>query len=166
MLRLVCVASLVPALLQAQRSGIGGLGRGKIGTIAREPGIDIPKTVNPINLMIEHRQELVLSDSQFKKVIAIKRALDSTNAPLVRKLDSVEHVFKKAPLFSQPSAERRDSLADARLLVKGTITDIEQNISEARDKAYALLSASQLVTAGQIEEKARKASEPPARGRS
>ena len=33
-LRLICVLSLMPALALAQRPGIGGLGRGKIGTIA------------------------------------------------------------------------------------------------------------------------------------
>ena len=75
--------------------------------------------MNPINLMIEHRQDLALSDTQFMKVIAIKRVLDSTNAPLVRKLDSVQRLFKKAPLFSEPSPQRRDSLAQARALVQG-----------------------------------------------
>jgi hypothetical protein len=165
-LRIVCVASLLPALVLAQRPGMGGLGRGKIGTIQRAPGIEIPKTVNPINLMIEHRKDLALSDTQFMKVIAIKRVLDSTNAPLARRLDSVQRVFKTAPLFTDPSPQRRDSLAQAHIVVQGTVIDLEQNFADARDKAYALLSASQRVTAEQIEEKARKASEPPARGRS
>ena len=165
-LRLILALSLMPALALAQRPGIGSIGRGKIGTLPHEPGIEIPKVVNAINLMIEHRQDLALSDTQFMKVIAIKRVLDSTNAPLVRKLDSVQRLFKKAPLFSEPSPQRRDSLAQARVLVQGTTIDIEQNIADARDKGYALLSASQLVTAEQIEEKARKASAAPARGRS
>jgi hypothetical protein len=164
--RLVCLACLMPGLVAAQLPGIGRLGRGKIGTIAHEPGIEIPTVVNPINLMIQHRQDLVLSDTQFKQVISIKRALDSTNAPLMRTLDSVQHLFKAAPLFRNPSSQRRDSLAEAHLLVQGTVLDLEQNIAGARDAGYALLSASQVVTAEQIEDKARKASAPSGRGRS
>lgn len=109
LLRLVCLGLLAPAFALAQRPSLGSLGRGKIGQLSHEPGIEIPAIVNPVNLLIEHRQELALSDTQFKRVIGIKRALDSTNAPLVRKLDSVARVFKTKPLFTEPSPERRDS---------------------------------------------------------
>lgn len=163
---MVWLGLLLPAFAAAQRPGIGGIGRGKIGSIAQTPGVDIPRIVNPVNLLIEHRQELVLSDTQFMKVIAIKRALDSTNSPLMRKLDSVSRLFKKSPLFGEPSRQRRDSLAQAEFLVKGTVIDVEQNIADARERAYALLSASQAAAAEQIEEKARKAGAPPSRGRS
>lgn len=163
---MVCLGLLAPAFALAQRPSLGSLGRGKIGQLSHEPGIEIPAIVNPVNLLIEHRQELALSDTQFKRVIGIKRALDSTNAPLVRKLDSVARVFKTKPLFTEPSPERRDSLAQANYLVRGAKIDIDQNIADAKDRAYALLSASQVVTAGQIEEKARKASESAGRGRS
>jgi hypothetical protein len=119
-----------------------------------------------VNLLIEHRQELALSDTQFVRVLHIKRALDSTNSPLMRKLDSVSRLFKKSPLFSEPSRQRHDSLAQADFLVKGTVIDVEQNIADAKDKAYALLSASQVGVAEQIEAKARKARAASGRGRS
>src|SRR5689334_4620287 len=105
-LALVIVAVLVPGTVFAQGRGIMG-GRGALtpgrggGNIARESGIQIPKYVNGVNLLVEHRPELALSDSQFTRIIAIKRALDSTNAPLVRKLDSVQHLFRSGtPMFS------------------------------------------------------------------
>src|SRR4051812_31912975 len=74
----------------AQRGIMGGRGalppgRGPGGGMSREAGVQVPKYVNAVNLLIEHRQELSLTDSQFVKLIAAKRALDSTNAPLLRK---------------------------------------------------------------------------------
>jgi hypothetical protein len=160
--------ALVPSLALAQRGimpggsmGTGGVGRrgGRgPGSLAREQGIAIPKIVNAVNLLIENKQALSLTDTQFVRIIAMKRALDSTNAPLMRKLDSVQHVFKGgAPLFGDPSPARRDSLVEARgaiLDVQGTVKD---NIAAVRDKAYALLSSSQLMKARELEDKAEKA---------
>ena len=163
---MLCLGLLLPALAAAQRPGIGGISRGKLGAPVMSPGIDIPKIVNPVNLLVEHRQELSLSDTQFVRVLHIKRTLDSTNSPLMRKLDSVSRLFKKSPLFSEPSRQRHDSLAQADFLVRGTVIDVEQNIADAKDKPYALLSASQLPPPQHIEATARKASAATGRGRS
>jgi hypothetical protein len=132
-------------------------GRGN-GTLSREGSVQIPKYVNSVNVLVEHRQDLSLSDSQFVRLIAAKRSLDSTNAPLLRKLDSVQRVFKSGvPLFSSPSAQRRDSIAEARVFVAGTLGTVRDNISVARDKAYTVLSSTQLVIVRDLEEKAEKA---------
>jgi hypothetical protein len=145
-----------------QRGIMGGRGaltpgRGA-GSLARDGGVQVPKYVNAVNLLIEHRQELSLSDSQFVRLIAAKRTLDSTNVPLLRKLDSVQRVFRSGvPMFSAPSTQRRDSLAEARALVNETLGTVRQNIAAARDKAYAILSTTQLTKAQELEEKAEKA---------
>lgn len=151
--------ALAPAALGAQRSGVGGFGRGRIpGSLAREPGVVIPRQVNVINLLIGSRQEIALSDSQFVRVIALKRVLDSTNAPTMRKLDSVARLFRGgAPLFSEPSVARRDSLAEARATVQELIAIVKENNDSARDQAYALLGEQQLLKAREIEAKAEKA---------
>ena len=112
---------LVPALVMAQR-GIGGGGRGRGGGggkegggIARDAGIAVPKLVNAVNLLVEHKQDLALTDTQFVRIIALKRSLDSTNAPLMRRVDSVQREFKGgAMLLGNPSPARRDSLAIGR----------------------------------------------------
>ena len=154
----VLCAVAMPVLASAQT--IGGFGRGRApGRLAREPGIVIPKVVNAVNVMIEHRPELALSDTQFARVIVIKRTLDSTNAPLERKLDSVQRLFKSGPIFSQPSPARRDSMAEARGLVQETIGAITDNDATARDQAYAMLSVQQLSTAQSLEAKAEQAIE-------
>ena len=160
--RTCAVLALVPATLFAQRGmGAGGFGRGRGGgNISRSEGIDVTMPVNPINLMIEHRQDLALSDSQFKQVIVVKRSLDSANAPLMRRIDSVQHEMKGGnPIFSQPSAGRRDSLAAGRSVVNESLIGVRGNISDFRDKAFGLLSSDQRTKATDIEEKAIKAAE-------
>jgi hypothetical protein len=158
----------VPSLAMAQRTGgMGGGGRGmgggggrggKGGGIARDEGLAIPKLVNGVNLLIEHRQEMTLSDTQFVRIIAIKRALDSTNAPLMRKLDSVQHLFKGGSIvFGDASPERRDSLTQAHGLIVDTQGRVRDNISDFREKAFALLSVMQQAKAHELEDKAEKA---------
>jgi hypothetical protein len=144
---IVAVAA-APSLAQRGR-GIPGLGRSGLGS--NEPEVSAPKQVNAVNLLIEHRPELALSDTQFMRVIAIKRTLDSTNAPLMRRLDSVQRLFKRGPLFSQGSTQRRDSLTEARSLVRDVTAAVRENNATGRDQAYALLSAKQLDTAHSLE---------------
>lgn len=162
--RIACLAALVPSLASAQRGGMGnmgggGIGRRRPGNIEREPGLVVPKQVNAVNLLIEHRQDLVLSDSQFARVAVIKRALDSTNSPLSRKLDSLQRVFKGGPIFSEPTAARRDSLAEAHMVVTEATGTIHDNISAARERAFAMLSPAQVTKAQELEGAAEKAIE-------
>jgi hypothetical protein len=145
---------LTPSLCFAQQR-IGGF-KGRTPGIKRESALDVPKLVNPVNLLIIHRQELTLSDSQWKNLLSMKRALDSTNAPLMRRLDSVQSLFKGGMLFGDQSREHRDSLAEARLTVKQTTADLEDNYGTARDRAFALLDALQSSRATDLIDKAEK----------
>ena len=78
--------------------------------------------------------------------------------PLLRKLDSVQRVFKNGvPIFSTPSAARRDSIAEARSFVNETLGAVRDNISAARATASANLSATQLTKAREIQDKAEQA---------
>lgn len=158
---LLLLASFPGAAL-AQRgimNGRGALtpGRGA-GTLAREGGVQIPKYVNAVNMLVEHRRDLALSDSQFVALLALKRTLDSTNVPLLRKLDSVQRVYKSGvPMFSTPTAARRDSVAEARSFVNETLGAVRDNISSARETAYGRLTSTQLSKAREIEGKAEQA---------
>ena len=134
-----------------------GIGRGG-GGISREPGIAVPKFVNVVNLLIQHRQDLSLTDTQFVRIIAIKRALDSANAPLMRRVDSVQRLFKGGSLrFGNPSRARRDSLAEARATILETQAGIRDNIATWREKALAILSSMQIAKAQEFEDKAERA---------
>jgi hypothetical protein len=163
------IVALVPAAALAQ-ARLPGLGRGRLpGKLAREEGITVQRPVNAVNLLIEHRQDLVLTDSQFVHIIGVKRALDSANAPLMRRIDSVQHELKGGnPLFGDPSRARRDSLAAGRSVVQETLAGVRENNTEWRDKAYKLLSSDQLTKAQDFEAKAEKELEDdqrPGRGR-
>lgn len=152
-LLLIC---LVPSFAAAQRGGFGRGGRAP--GIAREPGLTIFKPVNMVNLLIEHRQDVALTDSQFKQVITLKRTLDSTNAPEMRRLDSLSRLFRGGrPIFSTPSRARRDSLVEARSVMRESIAIIDDNNATARDRAYTLLEAPQLAKARTIQSDAEKA---------
>lgn len=148
--RLMIAAVSLPAALGAQ-TRVGGVGpdgqKGKPGRLARDMGISIPKIVNPVNIMIERRLELALNDTQFTKIIAIKRVLDSTNATQSRRLDSIARLYRPRPIFSMITQARRDSIADANPVVLELVAGIRENISSASDSAYAVLSARQLSTA-------------------
>ena len=152
-----------PALAWAQRGG-GGFGRGRgPGNLARESGLVVPQQVNVLNLLIQHRQDVALTDTQFVRVIALKRTLDSTNAPYTRKLDSLSRLFRGGtPMFSEPSRARRDSIAEAAGVMRDMLSIVHDNNVSARDKAYEFLNEQQLLKAHEIEAKAEKAmAEPP-----
>ncbi len=150
----VALVSASPDAAAAQggmgRGGRGGSNRGA-SALPRAAGVDIPEVVNAVNLLVQHRQDLALSDTQFMRVIAIKRTLDSTNSPLLRKLDSVQRLFKNGPVFSEGSAERRDSLNEAHSLVRDVTAAVRENNASGRDQAYALLSSKQLDQAHALE---------------
>jgi hypothetical protein len=157
---------LLPALLSAQRGMAGPGGFGKTSHIARDAGIVIPRQLNTVNLLIEHRQELTLSDSQFKAIVAVKRGLDSLNAPLNRRLDSLQRLFKGGSiLFGASSPEHRDSISTARAVMGETQAELRENISVWRDKAYLVLSSTQAAKAGEIEDKAQRAIAEESKGR-
>lgn len=156
----------IPSLAAAQRPGMSTIGRGMTPQgPKRDPGIEVPAPINVVNLVLEHRQDLILTDSQFVRVARIKRALDSTNAPLLRRIDSVQRLFKNRPIFSEPSAAHRDSLAAGKALVKEMTADIDDNNADAKDKVFVFLSTPQKERAEQLEDRARKASESAGRGR-
>ncbi len=143
----------------------GGFGRGRAsGKMTIDPGIEVPKVVNGVNLLVENRAQLALTDTQFARIIVIKRSVDSANAPLYRRVDSVARIFKKGPIFADPSPARRDSLAAAHAVVRESMAGVADNIAEGREKAFGLLSPGQLTKAEQIEDRARKAGVTPGRG--
>jgi hypothetical protein len=155
-LLLSLILASAPAVVFAQRGGFGRGGRPP--GIARQPGLTIPKPVNMINLLIEHRPDVALTDSQFKRIIDFKRELDSTNAPQMRRLDSLSRLFRGGtPMFSSVSPARRDSLAQARGVLRDVIAIIDENNSTARDRAYAILTEPQLSKAKTIQAAAEKA---------
>ena len=161
-----CALSASAALAQRGIAGPTGSGQHRGAGISRDPGVSVPRLVNGVNLVVEHRQELALTDTQFVRVIGIKRALDSANAPLMRRIDSVQRLFKGGSLvFGNPGRAHRDSVAEAHAVIAETQAGVRQNIAEWRDKAWALLAPKQAAIAEELEAKAERALADDARGK-
>jgi hypothetical protein len=150
------LGAALPHGAAAQR-GLPGAIRGRMSGPTRDSGVVMPRQVSAINLLVARRQDLELGDSQFVHIIALKRALDSTNAPLLRKADSVERLFKGRPIFASQSPAHRDSVRAGRTLVQEIAELVRENDDAYRDRAYALLSAEQLRAAQTYEAEARRA---------
>jgi hypothetical protein len=141
----------------AQRGGRGGGGGGRRGgggdTDSDPAKVVMPQPVNAVNLLIMHIRDLALSDSQVKRIVAIKRGIDSTNTPLLRRIDSLQNVLHQRGV---PTALVGDSVGDPRVLMQQTAMIIRTNILPARAAAYSLLSPDQLDKAMAYEDAAQQ----------
>jgi hypothetical protein len=142
----------------AQRGGRGGGGggggrRGGSDTDSDPAKVVMPQPVNAVNLLIMHIRDLALSDSQVKRIVAIKRNVDSTNTPLLRRLDSLQTVLHQRGV---PTALIGDSVGDPRVRMQQTAMIIRTNIQPARAAAYALLAPEQLDKAMAYEDAAQQ----------
>jgi hypothetical protein len=143
----------LPSVALAQRGGGrrgGGGGRG--GNSSSESSAIIPEPVNPVLLLIQHSGELALDTSQLRRVVAIKRSLDSTNTSFARRLDSLQDAIRRPT----SGGERGAPLSRPRALIEQTSDSIRANIAPARDAAYQILSAEQLEKAQALEADADK----------
>ena len=145
-LGVVLVGGLFTSPALAQRGGMGagrGMGGGRRNgnnESDQAAAVAMPEPVNAVNLLIMHLRELALPDTVVRRVVAIKRHVDSTNTPLLRRFDSLQAVIRQ--LGSR--VEYRDSVDDPRILLQRTVSDIRVNIEPGRVAAYALLSPEQL----------------------
>jgi hypothetical protein len=137
--------------------GLPGGMHGRMTGPTRDSGVVMARHVNPLNLLIAHRQDLALSDSQFANIIVLKRSLDLANAPLLRKADSVERLFKGRPIFARQSPEHRDSVRAGRELVDDVAGAVRENDDDYRARALALLNEEQLRAAETYAAEAAKA---------
>jgi len=72
-----------------------------------------PVPIVPVNVartVVERERDLALTDSQRTQIVLIQRRLDSTTAPLLRKLDSVRPTWRPANGLNDLSQEQRNQL--------------------------------------------------------
>ena len=174
-MRAFAVAALTTLALatpSAARAQVGGIPQRAGGIFGRNNRDDeaksAPVIVNPLNLMIMHRADLALTDSQFVRIVALKRTADSANVPLMRRLDSLQRAQRPS---TDPTVARADEerIRDLRAEARETVKEIYANLQPARDRAFELLNSLQAARAGTLESEARAradaAAAPPGRGR-
>ena len=121
-----------------------------------------PGPVAPVNLaraVIENERDLALTDSQRTRIVSIQRRLDSTAAPLLRKLDSLKPTWRPAGGPNDLSPEQRQQIATLRAAQAVVVDSLTPTFTKARDEVMALLLPEQKERVAKLERQARKRAE-------
>ena len=121
-----------------------------------------PVPVVPVNVartVIEHEGDMALSDSQRTGIILIGRKLDSTAAPLLKKIDSLKPTWRPAGGLDDLSPEQRDQLFALRKAQFAVIDSLTPSFTKAREQVMTMLNPEQRERAEKLEKNARKRAE-------
>jgi hypothetical protein len=138
-------------------------GRGSNMGIGRAPQRDDPamkeigaglelRLANGVNIIIAHAHELSLTSEQLARVVVVKRHLDSLNTPMMRELDSLEHVNRERQALPKARGDLPEVEDPA---VTETLGALRTNLHNAELDAYEVLSGTQLQRALQMVKEAR-----------
>ncbi len=162
--RLLAFLILVPLVASAQMGGrgMGGGGRrgggGEGGARGERQGGGEAAPQRPVNvpaLVLDHAAELTLADSQRVRLQAIRHTLDSADAPLLVRLDSLRPTSR--PINpSDVSQEQRDEMASRRAALKDVMEGLRENHAVARKATMDLLAPAQQQRAAALEQNALK----------
>jgi nitrogen-specific signal transduction histidine kinase len=123
----------------------------------------VPAPIIPVSLarvvLESDDKDLALTDSQRVQLRLVQKQLDSVNAPLIAKLDSIKPTWRPAGGLNDLSAEQRDQLVAYRKGHDEIIEKIAPNVAASREHAMALLSKDQQERAVKLEKNARKRAE-------
>jgi hypothetical protein len=121
-----------------------------------------PVPIAPVNLartVIEHERDMALSDSQRTQIALIQRRLDSTSAPLLKKLDSLRPTWRPAGGINDLSQEQRDQLVAMRAAQASVVDSLTPTFTRAREQVMSLLRPEQRERAAKLEKSERKRAE-------
>jgi hypothetical protein len=102
---------------------------------------------------------MALTDSQRIQLTLIQRRLDSANAPLLARLDSLKPTWRPAGGLNDLSQEQRDELVTKRKAQIAVVEQLTPNFTKAREHVIALLRPEQRDRAEKLEKNARKRAE-------
>jgi hypothetical protein len=145
------VAAVALAVLAACASG-GGV---ESSRHPAEPPIDFAPPVSPAIIALDHAAELGLTDAQRASLTAIRRGLDSANAPLRLRLDSLRPTQR--PVNPRDlSQEQRESIRTRRTAVGAVMAEWSAHNAEVRPRVLAVLTPEQQQRVVVLEEEVRK----------
>jgi hypothetical protein len=146
------VLSLSPIVAGAQN----GL-RHDNSPFAGKPAPIVPVSV--AKAVLETDKDMALTDSQRTQIVQIQRQLDSTNAPLIARLDSLKPAWRPAGGLNDLSQEQRDELVSRRKAQVEVVEQIAPNVATANQRVMAVLRPEQRDRASKLEKDARKRAE-------
>jgi hypothetical protein len=121
-----------------------------------------PAPIVPVNvarLVIEHERDIALSDSQRTQIVLIQRRLDSTAAPLLKKIDSLRPTWRPAGGINDLSQEQREQLVAVRAAQAAVVDSLTPTFTKAREQVMSLLLPEQRERTEKLEKKERKRAE-------
>ena len=121
-----------------------------------------PAPVAPVNVartVIEHEQDLALTDSQRTEIVLIQHQLDSAAGPLLKKIDSLKPTWRPAGGINDLSPEQREQLVSLRRAQFEVIDSLTPAFAKARDRVMTVLTPEQRDRAAKLEKNARKRAE-------
>ena len=121
-----------------------------------------PAPIVPVNVartVIEHEHDMALTDSQRTQITLIQRRLDSTAAPLLRKIDSLKPTWRPAGGINDLSPDQREQLIALRAAQFAVVDSLTPTFARARDQVMAVLNPEQRERAAKLEKNERKRAE-------
>ena len=121
-----------------------------------------PAPIAPVNVartIIEHEQDMALTDSQRTQIVLIQNRLDSVAAPLLKKIDSLKPTWRPAGGINDLSPEQRGQLFSLRKAQFEVIDSLTPTFAKARDQVMTVLTPEQRDRATKLEKNARKRAE-------
>lgn len=125
-----------------------------------------PAPVVPVDVarqVIEHEQDMALTDSQRTQIVLIQHRLDSAAAPLLKKIDSLKPTWRPAGGINDLSPEQREQLVSLRKAQFAVIDSLAPTFAKAREQVMTVLNPEQRERAEKLEKNARKRAEEMAR---
>jgi Spy/CpxP family protein refolding chaperone len=121
-----------------------------------------PAPIVPVNVaraVIEHEHDMALTDSQRSQIVLIQRRLDSTAAPLLKRIDSLKPTWRPAGGINDLSPEQRDQLVALRTAQFAVIDSLTPTFAKAREQVMSVLNPEQRDRAAKLEKNERKRAE-------
>jgi hypothetical protein len=147
------VLALLPSMARAQMAV-----RHSATLFNGVPAPIVPVSVAKVVLENDDK-DLALTDTQRVQLRLIQKQLDSANAPLLAKLDSIKPRWRPAGGLNDLSSEQRDELIAYRKAHDEVIEKIRPNVAASREHVMAVLNKDQQERAAKLEKSARKHAE-------
>ena len=122
-----------------------------------------PAPIVPVSvakaILDRNDKDMELADSQRTQLQHIQAKLDSTNAPLLKRLEAARPTWRPAGGLGDLSQEQRDQLVAFRHVQEAIVDSLTPNVQKANDAARAVLNPEQQERAAKLEKDARKRAE-------
>ena len=116
---------------------------------------------SPLAILLDHRQDLALTDKQVQQLTGMREMLHQQNAPIFKQMDSMRAVFRARAPIAEVSEEERQKMVARREAFTDLVVQLQQNEEASTKQALGVLTDTQLEQATKLlaEERERRQGE-------